>query len=350
MPESSPEDVKTEVIDAKAPAAEVKTTQDVASTESSTAEPKGEKGDMLAAVKAALAPKAEKTPASDEQGSQSDADPAKAAAKEGGEAGEESDDLSEEELERLRPKTRKRIENLLRGTHERDRKIAELEPAAEGFWKISRFVEDAGLSQAEVNDLFNVGRDLKLNPLKAHERLKPIFRQLEIMAGDALPEDLHEAVLVGKLTEAHAKELARTRSTAAISTAQVQRIEQRQESQAQQETVRAHVAAVSGAVSAWERQQEKSDPDWKLKQSRVTELIELSIMRRRQSDPSYFPKTNEEAVALATDALKTVNAEMKRFAPARREIKAHPETGSPRSSAKPSTMLEAAKQALVAVG
>jgi hypothetical protein len=309
MPESSPETV--EATETKVDVATTESPKDAAPAESSTAEPKGEKGDMLSAVKAALAPKTEKTPASDEQGSKTDEKSATAADKEGDEEGDGSDELSEEETQRLRPKTRKRIENLVRGTHDRDRKIAELEPLAEGFTRISNFVKENNLSTDEVNKLFEVGADLKHNPLKALEVLEPIMQQLYRLSGRVLPDDLQVEVNHGRITEQHARELAAARTNAHIARSQTQRVQQRHEESAAEQARNAQTKAIVDATAAWDRSKERSDPDWKLKQPRVTKEIELAVRR------NGFPKTPEEAVQIANKALEEVDAEFKRDAGAR---------------------------------
>jgi hypothetical protein len=309
------------------------------SAESSTAE-KGEKGDMLSAVKAALEPK-EKSPASDEPGSKPDE--LAADAKKEGDATGESDDLTEEDLARLKPKTRKRIETLAAEVKDRDTKLAEISPKAENFEKIQRFVDDAGLSRDDVNQGFDVMRNLKNDPLKAYEQLKPIFAQLQQIAGEVLPPDLQTEVEQGRLTEAHARELTLARSRAAVNGSRLERVETTTRAERERSEFAATVNGVAEAVTAWENSTSKNDPDWKLKQPRIQELVELEIMRKQRSQPDYFP-SKDEAIAMSKKALTAVETELKRFAPQRREVKTPgPDAGSSRSVATPKNMLEAVK-------
>lgn len=346
-PDSSPEkefeDVKSDKTDATAQEV-TKDGQDPA--ESSPAEDKGAKGDMLSAVKAALEPKAEKTPASDEPGSKSEEDPAKDAKKDGAEAGTESDDLTEDELAQVSKKTRKRIETLVRERTDRDRQIVELQPKAEQFEKITRFVDDAGLSKDEVNQGFAIMADLKTRPDQAYERLKPIMKQLAAMFGEGdLPDDLQQDVNFGRITEARARELVVARSRSTISNETLQRTEDQQRQQREAADHKANVDDVSNAVSDWERSKEKSDPSWKLKQPRVMELVELEIVRRQRTKPEYFP-TKAEALEFSKAALEKVEKEFKSLAPRPKAINASPDAGSTRSTAAPKTMLEAARVGL----
>lgn len=350
-PDSSPED-EIQVEETKVDAAEVTTKDDQDPAASSSAEAKDGKGDLLATVKAALEkPTTEKTSDSNEPGSKSEEDPDVAAKKEGTEEGTDPDDLTEEELNRLRPKTRKRIDNLLRDRVDRDRKIEELSPKAEQFEKIAGFVESAGLSKDEVNDGFGVMADLKNAPLRAYERLKPIMAQLAIMAGEGpLPQDLQQEVAYGRITEAHARELVKARSQNTQTSGELGRQRERDRVQREQDDHRKSVDEVSTAVSDWERSKEKADPSWKLKQPRVMEIVELEIARRQRTNPNYFP-TKKEALEFSDAALKKVETEFKSLAPKPREIRpVTPGAGSTRSSAAPSSMLEAARQALTKTG
>lgn len=340
MAGSSPQDTPTET------EVEVETkTPDVAtSAESSPAETKSEvKPDMLSAVKAALEPKTEKTLDSGEQ----DPKAGEAVKAVTGEA-TPSDELTEEELAQLRPKTKKRIENLVQERNVRDGRIAELEPQAKQFETIMRFVEDAGLTKDEVNQGFDVMRSLKQNPIQAYERLKPIMDQLEQIVGVRLAPDLQEAVQLGQITEAHARELSTARSRSTVTQQQLQRRDQRDTTQREQQNFQTRVNEAAGKVTEWETTQAKTDPDWKLKLPRMQELVELEITRRQRQDRAYFPST-EEALQFSKDALTKVNAEYKQFAPRPRAVSpGHVDAAATRSSAKPKTMLEAARMGLQA--
>lgn len=350
MAGSSPQE-KTEAEPAKADNPDKATPDVVASAESSPAEKKGEdKGDMLAAVKAALKkPEAEKTPDSGEQGSKSELE-ADAPAKEGDAADDGTDDLTDEDTARLKPKTRARINNLLRDRTERDDKIATLEPKASQFDAIQRFVDEAQLTKDEVNQGFDVMRALKHDPLRAYNVLRPIIDQLEGIVGVRLPDDLQQEVSLGRITQPHAQELARTRAQASLTQQQLQRRDTSDQERRQRDDHQGRVNEVSGKVTEWERSQEKSDPDWKLKQPRVSELIELEIVRKQRTEPGFFP-TTEQALKMSKDALDRVNEDFKKLSPARRAMNpGHTDAAATRSTAKPKTALEAARAGLAAAG
>lgn len=336
---SADNEIETEIEKVDTP---VETSQtDAKPAESSAAE--GEKDDLLTRVKSALDKSKEKSPASDEPGSPSDE--ATPAAKKEGEGEDKPGDLTEEELARLKPKTRERIETLTKDVKQRDGTIADLTPKAEKFEQIQRFVDDAGLSKDDVNQGFDVMRNLKTDPFKAYEQLRPIMDQLESIVGVRLPDDLHQEVAQGRITEGHARELSRARGQAAVTGQQLQRTTQRVETDRQMQAIEAQVNDVASAVTEWEKTTGSKDPDWKLKQSRITELVELEVMRRQAREPRYFP-SKEEAIEMSKTALTRVDAELKALRPARRAVATTPgpDTGSTRTTAAvPKNMLEAAK-------
>jgi hypothetical protein len=346
MSESSPTDKvedapkgEVETKDVKDTPAEPSPADKVEGKPEGKPEAKGEKGDMLAAVKAALAPKTDKTPKSDEPDPKSEAK-TEEPAKEGGEPEAESDELTEEELSRLKPKTKKRIDSLLAERAERDREIEHLRPAAEQFDKVVRFVQEAGLVPDEVNQLFEIGKNLKQDPRKAYDQIKPVFEQLQRMFGDILPDDLQDKVNKGLITAPDAKALAEARTNAAIAEQRANRSSER-ETQFRQQTVnRELVDEVRAKVSGWEASKEKADPDWKLKQPHVMRAIKVALHERGT------PPNAAEAVEIAEKALAEINADFKALVPRKREVKAVTDAASNRSTAKPTTMLEAARAAL----
>lgn len=346
MPDSSPEDLKDGEA-AKAEAPEVtKTGETVTPAESPPAEAKDDKGDMLAAVKAALKPETEKPSDSEEPGPKAGEEPKPDADKEGAVEGDDSDDLTEDELNRLRPKTRKRIDNLLKDRGERDRKIAEIEPKAQQFEQIAGFVAEAGLSKDEVNDGFAVMRDLKREPYKAYQRLKPIMAQLANMFGEGeLPQDLQSDVATGRITEQRARELVNARSQSSVAETQRAEAARQDQERRDREAQQAIVEDVAKTANDWDSQHAKSDLSWKLKQPRVAELVELEVARRQRDNPRYFP-TKAETLTFLNSALTKVENDLKAYAPKPRAINPVTDAGSTRSVAKPANAFEAAKLAL----
>lgn len=346
MPDSSPE---TE-IEVKPPEATAEAAADAKdnSAESSPAEKDGQqKGDVLSAVKAALKPEKESSPDSANQDPEKDA--AAPAEKEGGAGEDDSEDFSEEEKARLSQKAKRRFHKLAGEVTDLTKKIGDLEPQAQQFQKIVNFVQDAGLSADEMNRTFDVAKAIKQDPLRAYEMLKPVFEQLQQLVGEVIPADLQQAVNLGQITEAHARELARSRSAATLREQQLQRFEQRNTVERQHNAVKSQWDAAANATTAWENSKAKSDPEWKLKQPRVIQLIELNLLKQRQANPNYVPSV-EDAVSIANQALETVNNEFKALRPKPKAVNPITDVASTRSEAKPKTALEAARRALAAAG
>jgi hypothetical protein len=344
MPESSP-DTELEV-QAQVTETTAETGAKGSSTESPTAEKTGQQGDVLSAVKAALEPDQEGSPDSANLGTEKKSP--ETAAKDGAEGDDDSEDFTEEEKARLSRKAKSRFHKLTGEVGDLKTKVADIEPKAQRFEQLVQFCNDAGLNADEVNRTFDVARAIKQDPLKAFEMLTPVYEQLRQLVGEVLPDDLQQAVNVGQITEAHARELARSRSAATLREQQLQRVEQRQNVERQRKDVTDKWQSAANATTEWENSKAKSDPDWKLKQPRVIELIELDLLKRQQKNQNFTP-TIEEAITMANAALAKVNEEMKRLRPAPKAMNPITEVGSTRSEAKPKSALEAAKAGLAAM-
>src|SRR3546814_13873549 len=124
----------------RSPPSESQTT-DVNIAEASSADEGAEQGSLLDAVKAALEPAAEQPPGS--IGQEEDAENAEAKPAEG-EAEEELGDVTEEELSRYRPRTKRRIEGLLNERKALQEEAEQLRPRAQPFEDMVKYVEAAG--------------------------------------------------------------------------------------------------------------------------------------------------------------------------------------------------------------
>src|SRR3546814_12555294 len=82
-----------------------------------------------------------------------------------------------------------------------------------------KYVEEAGLETAEVNQTFEAARLIKdagrgqVDPAVALEAIMPFVQSLQALAGQVLPPELQQQVEQGALSEAHARDLARLRAT-----------------------------------------------------------------------------------------------------------------------------------------
>lgn len=306
-----------------------------------TAEPSPAKDESLMdRVTAALKPKTGATSAP--QGSQ-EAKPDPEASPESDDEDPEGDPTGEE-LARYHSRTRKRMQKLMSERNEARDKLNQLEPDADVGRRITGFLSDSGINEKEANLLLDIGRNLKRDPLKALEQIKPFYDALSRMSGEVLPDDLRQAVEKGEISEGYAKQLARGRTETAVLSQRTQVVDQQaQERQARQQTER-HAAAVGQAISTWDANQAKADPDWSLKQDRIGELIELEVHR------AGYPTTPQAAVEMAQKMLAKVNAEMARFQPRRQAVNpVNPASAVRPGPTPPKTALEAAAQRLASM-
>lgn len=343
MPGSSPdtnESVETaKPVEGAEPNADVKSPAEGSSPpEEKAEEAKGEKGDMLSAVKAALEPK-EKAPDSEDSGSKEKPATEKPDADKDGEGDEGDGELTDEELSRLKGKTKKRIERLLADRTDLNKQVEAFKPKAEQFDKLVDWVRDNDLSTEEVNQVFDIAAAVKRGDFKtAYDQLAPIYRQLQAVLGEVLPDDLQQRINRGEIDEATAKRLVTAETGKSVAEQRAARQAKVDEERQARSANEAAVHAVKSAVTDWEKSKSTADPDWKLKQPLVQQAIELALHR------NGFPKTAADAVKVADAALAEVNKTFTQLAPRKREV-APPVTDSAsgRSQAAPKNMLEAVR-------
>ena len=344
MPDSSPDaDVSTSDVQDSTVNSQTDTNanQDSNGPDSSTAKPAGS---MLDAVQAALAPKAESPPAPNpDEAAKGQSDVEKADGEAEGDA-----ELSEAELKALSWKAQQRFKKLASAAKTKDGEIAELKVKATEHDKMVGAIAKAGLEPSDVDELVALGSLLKHgDPAKGLEKLYPLVRALEGMAGKVLPADLQEKVRLGYIDEASARELAETRAKAKFTEQSQQRQQQANEAEQQERERRELIDSTTQAIETWDKQQAAADPDWHLKRQEVSEQVELLIVREQQKRKEpYFPN-REEAVEIAKTALKKVNERIARLKPRPTDIRPPVAPGgSPRSKPAANTILDAINNAL----
>lgn len=339
--DSSPADTTTVSAGTTDTATDAGTTSDVKQvTSGSSAGDEGDKGpkSMIDAVKAALAPKtgSEGSPPSQTQ-DQTNAGPNDPAKKDADELPEE---VTEEELKDQKPKTRKRIEQLLGKVKTLGSQVGDLSPKAQQFDQLTGFIERNNLSREDVNVGFEVMGLMKADPVKALEKLTPIVQQLQQLVGDVLPAELQERVRLGYISEADARSLNRSQRGEALAREQVRQTEQRTTEQRETERVQGVVRDVSSTISEWEKGKSSSDPDWHLKQGRIDQLVRLEVYEKG------YPKTAKDAVTMVGRIYDEVTKEVRRLVPKPSAVTAATGTTSTQTAAAPKTMLEAIQAGL----
>lgn len=328
MPDSSTAGIQSE---AQAEDLDVKT-----ASGSSNEANEGEK-DILSVVEDALKGSSEEGPPASEPEVKADSQPKSDA--EAPKAEEDPDKLTEEEVKRLPLKTKKRIDDLLGQRRELDAKVKEFEPKVQELERIQESIRATGLNSDDIRNTFEIATALKRGDVfRAKELLTPIMEQLNRVTGGELPQDVAEKVRLGLVDEDSAKELARARAQAQVETFQRQQTLQEQTVEAQR---RANADLVQ-SVNTWEAGKAAADPDWKVKAPLVTDTIRSMLQQGRR------PSNNQEAVAMAEEALKTVETRIAAIRPAVKPITAVT-TGSSqqrRAPHEPKTYLDVVDQAL----
>ena len=207
---------------------------------------------------------------------------------------------------------------------------------------LKSYMTEAGLSIDEVNTGFEIMKNIKENPQAALEALMPYIEQMETSTGRRLSADIQERVDEGYLDEESAREMSQLRSREQLATEASQRAAAQAQQIQQQQQVQQHATNVSGAVSEWETQWSSSDPDYKLKQPKVMEKIELYLLK------NGAPSSREQAVQIAEECRKSVDNELSHFRPRKGSV--NPITGgsSPKSTPEPKSLMEAMQQGLAA--
>jgi hypothetical protein len=295
-------------------------------------------GSMLDAVIAAIEPKDKETspdsaPSPDGPTGAQSADGAKVPGAE-----DIDSDLSEVEIDRLHHKTKKQVQKLLGQRKDLESSVSALRPKADQYDAIASHIRTTGLNSSDLDNLFEIGTLMKKGDLfAARDKLMPFVQAILEATGGVLPKDLETAVAAKELSPQHARELAEARSRVALNQYQGGVREQMDS----QRDFHQFTGSVVGAVNDWEAGKRRSDPDWGLKAPEIKAALELAIFKGTQ------PRTVQDAVKMAEDALAGVEAKFRQFRPQPRAVRSI--SGMPQASTAtgpPKSMLEAVMQSL----
>ena len=322
-------------------------TPDVNSPGESSASGSGvETPTLLQSVEAALNKSGKEASPASENGNEKD----KTGAQKPEDAAEGDEDLksdiTEEEISKFSPRSQRRIRQLLAqrddGFQERD----SLRPRADNWDRVTAYMREHSIAPDELDNTIAITGLINSRQYdKALAALTPIYRELAQKAGELLPEDLKEKVRLGHISEPDARDLNKQRAAASAAAERETRNTERATADNERSATQAQINNATKAVDDWAKAKAGSDPDWNLKQKDVADQVKLRIL---EGGLPKYPKTNEEAVAIAEDALKVVEERYKLLRPKPKPIQS-PATGqfvSPHSKAVPKSLSEAIDQAL----
>lgn len=296
-------------------------TQDVNTEESSTSETPAEPVSTFDLVKQAISSENNEDGGDEGETEGSQNESATEGAQEGdkkpeGASDESSDDeddeLTDEEVKLLKPKTRKRIQKLQGLVNEEKARADQFEQKAGQYQHFETFLTNNRISGEEADELFMIGALMKNDPHAALKAIAPHYNKLLEVTGTILPEDLKQQVKQGYITENAARELSQRRASEQVQTAVQQ--EQQQHAQQQQQTNHQNfVNTIAATVSKREQQWAASDPDYKMKQSKILDRIELNLHRAFKE--GRLPNTVDGAVEFAEAAKREVEKELQAYKP-----------------------------------
>lgn len=299
--------------------AETTPTPDANTAVESSAPAEGESKSIFDVVNAALqATDQEASPPSDEPGTEAQADdPSEGAA-------ETLPDPTEEDLKRYKPATAQRMRQLLDQRDQSRAEVEKLQPKVQAFDSLSGFLQQNQLTDADLRNAVNLAAMVRNRPEQEFPKLLEIVQQMAPMVGAVLPDDLHQAVQAGKISEEYARELAGQRATAMLSQHRSSQTQEQLDQKRRQEAWQGTVQAVSNAATEWETSVRRTDPDYSLKQGRIAELVELYARR------DGYPTTPQQAVEMSKKAYEVATSELTKFRPAPKPVRTVQASASPR--------------------
>lgn len=267
----------------------------------------------------------------------------------------EADEISADEIKQLSEKAQHRFHELvkLRKTAEGEaaqvrQELDEIKPKAERMDQLTGYMREHNIPPEHLNNALGLTAMInKGDYSSALPVLENLLAQVRNAAGEVLPPDLREQVNLGYITEVHAKELHKARLGERRATDQVRETREKAEAERRQREADATVRTAVTTADAWSKEQVQSDPDWNLKRDRVTEKMELEL---RRLGPEGYPRTDKAVRELLGKIKQDVETELKRYRPTPRPVDPSPTGGSvsPRSQAKPNSIMDAVNGALAA--
>jgi hypothetical protein len=251
-------------------------------------------------------------------------------------------DPTEQELKRLKPETRRRIETLLTQRNEARQQYTAVEPELAQHRQLQGYLREHQLAADDVNMLLGVGAALRRGDYQSFlDGVTPYVQAAQEALGFRLPQDLQKQVNDGEVSESAARELTRARHTAAMAEANARESKQQLQSQSAEQ----RVLAVRQVIDTWEAGVKARDPDYPAKAAAVRRIGQALLQERG------VPQTPEEAQQLVQAAYVEATQMLLKARPAPQATRRTPSgiQGATQPTHAPRTMKEAALQALEAM-
>jgi hypothetical protein len=250
-------------------------------------------------------------------------------------------DPTEADLKKLRPETRRRIEQLLSQRNAARQEFEQIRPELDQHRQLQGYLQQHQLAPDDVNMLLGVGASLRRGDYQAFlNGVTPYVMAAQEALGLRVAPDLNKQVEDGLITEDTARELTRTRHRAAQAEHRLREQNQVTLTDNQQR----NLTAIRSAVDTWEATIRSRDPDYAHKAVAVRRFSQALLQERGT------PATPQQAVELAQSAYDEASRELAKLRPPPAPTRPAPSgnhiaTGGP-SQTQPRSYKEAALMAL----
>lgn len=219
--------------------------------------------------------------------------------------------------------------------------IEAIKPDAEQFRNINTFMQENSLTPDEVGEGFIIMAMAKNGDPRVLQKLDDFRSKVALAIGEAVPSDIQAQIDSGEITEAAGKELAKARAHKAMSDKQLADRDEADKRTKEQRDAEALGIAQRSAVSAWEVEARKTDPDFAKKEKAIGRYARALMQEKG------IPTTAEAAVDLIKAAYAEVNRDMETFIPPKQPVARVPSAPSSHGAKEaPKSLNDAVRLAL----
>jgi hypothetical protein len=218
--------------------------------------------------------------------------------------------LTQAEYDSYVPRTQKRIRQLMSQNEGLKAQLGSASVKAQTTDQLQKFLKTADIAKEDFGLVLDLAAAMRRGDFRAFlEGVTPYVRLAQESLGVTLPQDLMQAVQQGHMTQDAARYVAQERGARQIAEARAQKLTSENTVQTTQREREAFQTSIAHAVSAWEGQVRKSDPDYARKEPLVRDLLHAVVQERGP------PRSEEEAVNVARVAYDRANAIVSGFQP-----------------------------------
>lgn len=237
------------------------------------------------------------------------------------------DEVSEDELKDVNPRTAQRIEQLLGQRVDLRRQVETLTPGSEQWDAVENFRKAQGMQPEHVANAIQIAALIENEPQRAFQVVDQLRTMLGNKVGAVLPDDLRDAVQKGEITRERAFELSQAKAGNTI--AEQRRVSEAERSAGneQDRALQTKTNTASATSTEWDRERAVNDPDWQLKRGQIASAVELRLVKEG------IPDTAEAMRAILDAEAEKVNKFAGMFRPAGKTVKPTPGSAPAREAA-----------------